>query len=79
MGTFEIICAIVLILISVAVVVLVALQDPKGDGLSALAGGNSFLSNNSDRSMDATLNRLVKGLVIVFLILTVVIYVVSAL
>ncbi len=79
MGTFEIICAVAMILISVLVVILVALQDPKGDGLSALAGGNSFLSTNSDRSMDANLNRLTKVLVIAFIALTVVVYVVSAL
>lgn len=74
MGTIEMIGAFVMIIASVLIVGLVAIQDSKGDGISALGGGNSFLNNHNDRSMDATLNKLTKGLTVVFFVLTIVVY-----
>lgn len=57
----EMIGAILLILGGVLVTVLVALQQPKGDGISSLAGAGSFLSGGGrDRSLDAKINRVVK-------------------
>ena len=77
MSVFEIICAVAMILVSIIVIFLVAIQEPKGDGLSALAGGNSFLSTHSDRSTSAILGRVTKGLVVAFFLLTIVVYAVS--
>lgn len=75
MGSIEMIGAIVMIIASVLIVIIVALQDPKGDGISALGGGNSFLSGNNDRSIDATMNKVTKILTIAFFVLTIVVYV----
>lgn len=77
MNVFEIVCAVAMILISILVVFLVAIQEPKGDGLSALAGGNSFLSTHLDRSTGAILGRITKGLVVAFFVLTILVYGVS--
>lgn len=74
MGTIEMIGAFVMIIASVLIVGLVTIQDAKGDGISALGGGNSFLNNNTDRSMDATLNKITKVLTIIFFVLTIVVY-----
>ena len=74
MGTIELIGAIVMIVASVLIVLLVSLQDPKGDGISALGGGNSFLSSGNDRSIDAKLNKTTKILAIVFFALTILVY-----
>lgn len=77
MNVFEIICGVAMIVTSIIVVFLVAIQEPKGDGLSALAGGNSFLSTHSDRSTSAIVGRITKALVIAFFLLTIVVYAVS--
>lgn len=77
MGTIEIIGAFIMIIASVLIVGLVAIQDSKGDGISALGGGNSFLNNNTDRSMDATLSKITKILTITFFVLTIVVYAVA--
>ncbi|MEG1777513.1 MAG: preprotein translocase subunit SecG [Angelakisella sp.] len=74
MGTIEMIGAVVMIIASLLIVGLVTIQDAKGDGISALGGGNSFLNNNNDRSMDAKLNKITKVLTIVFFVLTIVVY-----
>lgn len=79
MGIFEIIGAIAMIVISIVIIGLVTIQDPKGDGLSALAGGgdSSFLNNNADRSIDATLGKITKFAAIAFFVVTLVVYVVA--
>ena len=74
-GIPEIVGAILMILVSVIIIGLVTIQDPKGDGLSALAGGSSFLSNNNDRSIDATLGKITKIAAIAFFVVTLVVYV----
>lgn len=74
MGIVEMIGAVVMIFASILIVGIVAIQDPKGDGISALGGGNSFLSNNSDRSIDAKLNSLAKILTILFFVVTILVY-----
>ena len=74
MNPIEMIGAFVMIIVSALIVVIVMFQDPKSDGLSALGGGNSFLSTNNDRSMNATLNRITKVLVIIFFAVTFIVY-----
>ena len=80
MNVIEIIGAILMIVIGVLVVIMTAIQNPKGDAMSSLAGGgmDSFMNRNGDRSLDATLNRFIKiGCIAVFVI-TAVVYAVGA-
>ena len=74
MGAIEMIGAFIMIAASILIIGIVAIQDPKGDGISALGGGNSFLSSSNDRSIDATLNKVTKVLTIIFFVLTIVVY-----
>lgn len=75
MGIIEIIGAIIMIIASILIVTIVTVQDPKSDGISALSGGgNAFLNNNSDRSIDAMLNKVTKILTIVFFAITIIVY-----
>ncbi len=41
MGAIEIVGAILMIAVSILVTVIIMFQNPKGDGLSSLAGGSS--------------------------------------
>ena len=69
----EMIGAVLIILAGIIVVALVASQNPKGDGISSLAGAGSFLgSGGRDRSVDAKINRVVKILCGAFFVLVVV-------
>ena len=80
MNAIEIIGAILMIVVGVLVVVMTAIQNPKGDAVSSLAGGgmDSFMNRNGDRSLDATLNRFIKiGCIAVFVI-TAVVYALGA-
>ena len=77
MGFLEVIGAIIMIAASVLVVILVGMQKSKGNGLSALGGGNSFLSNNTDRSLDATLAKITKMLTVVIFVCTIIVYAVA--
>ena len=78
MNIFEIIGAILLIVLAVLLVLLVMFQSPKGDGLSCLAGGSdSYFGRNSDRTIDAVLARYTKYAFIAFVVLTIVVYAVG--
>ena len=80
MNLIEIIGAILMIVIGVLVVIMTAIQNPKGDAVSSLAGGGmeSFMNRSGDRSLDATLNRFIKiGCIAVFVI-TAVVYALGA-
>lgn len=78
MGAIEIVGAIVMIAVSILVTVIIMFQNPKGDGLSSLAGGSStFMSGVKDRSMDAKLNQLIKVLAVAFFVVTIAVYAVG--
>ena len=66
--------AILMIAVSILVTVIIMFQNPKGDGLSSLAGGSSFMSGVKDRSVDAKLNRLIKVLAVAFFVVTIAVY-----
>lgn len=75
MDALKIICTIIYVLVCVAIVVLVLLQDTDAEGLSgAIAGGagNSYWSKNKGRSKEGRLNKLTIILAIVFIVLSVV-------
>ena len=74
MSAVEMIGAGLMIAVSIVVTVIIMFQNPKGDGLSSLAGGSSFMSGVQDRSIDAKLNRLIRVLAVAFFVVTIAVY-----
>ena len=74
MAVHEIILGIVLILLSVAIIVLVLLQEGKSAGLSgAIAGGaETFFGKNKSRTMESKLVLTTKIIAISFFVLALV-------
>ena len=74
MTPWEYILGIVLILVSIALIILVLLQESKQQGLSgAIAGGaDTFFGKNKGRTMEAKLEKITKVLCGVFVVLTLV-------
>ena len=74
MAVHEIILGIVLILLSVAIIVLVLLQESKYAGLSgAIAGGaETFFGKNKSRTMESKLVLITKIIAISFFVLALV-------
>ena len=74
MAVHEIILGIVLILLSVAIIVLVLLQEGKSAGLSgAIAGGaETFFGKNKSRTMESKLVLITKIIAISFYVLALV-------
>ena len=74
MAVHEIILGIVLILLSVAIIVLVLLQESKSAGLSgAIAGGaETFFGKNKSRTMESKLVLNTKIIAISFFVLALV-------
>ena len=74
MAVHEIILGIVLILLSVAIIVLVLLQEGKSAGLSgAIAGGaETFFAKNKSRTMESKLVLITKIIAISFFVLALV-------
>ncbi len=72
MSVWEYILGGVLILISIALIVLVLLQQSKQQGLSgAIAGGaDTFFGKNKGRTTEAKLEKVTKVLTAAFVILT---------
>lgn len=69
----RIILSILFILVCIAVVVLVLLQEGKSAGLDALNGATeSYWGKNKNRSMEGMLAKITKYLAIVFILLAVV-------
>lgn len=72
MSVFEIIMGVLIILVAIAVVVLVLFQEsPKGSGVSALTGADSYYNKNQGRTLDAKLSRFTKFIAVAFFLLTV--------
>ena len=74
MAVHEIILGIVLILLSVAIIVLVLLQESKSAGLSgAISGGaETFFGKNKSRTMESKLVLITKIIAISFFVLALV-------
>ena len=74
LAVHEIILGIVLILLSVAIIVLVLLQEGKSAGLSgAIAGGaETFFGKNKSRTMESKLVLITKIIAISFFVLALV-------
>ena len=70
METLRIILTIVFIIICIALVAIVLLQEGKSAGLGAIAGGaETYWGKNKGRSMEGTLVKMTKYLVIAFIVI----------
>ena len=77
MGAVEIIFGIVLLLFSIAIIIVVLLQEGHQQNLGTITGGaDTFLSKNKARSIDAFLSRWTKFVAIGFFVLVIVINVI---
>lgn len=73
MDILKIIITIIFAIDCIALVVVVLLQEGKGSGISALAGGSeNFWSQNKGRSMEGALSKVTKILAALFLVLALV-------
>ena len=74
MGAVEIIFGIVLLLFSIAIILVVLLQEGHNQNLGAVTGGaDTFLAKNKARSVDAFLARWTKFIALGFFVLVIVI------
>ncbi len=70
MEALRIILTIVFIIVCIALVAIVLLQEGKSAGLGAIAGGaETYWGKNKGRSMEGTLVKLTKYLVIAFIVI----------
>ena len=70
MEALRIILTIVFIIICIALVAIVLLQEGKSAGLCAIAGGaETYWGKNKGRSMEGTLVKITKYLVIAFIVI----------
>ena len=77
MNALQVIFGIVLLLFSVAIIIIVLLQEGHQQILGAITGGaDTFLSRNKARSVDAFLARWTKVIAIGFFVLVILINVV---
>ncbi|MHB1453092.1 MAG: preprotein translocase subunit SecG [Saccharofermentanales bacterium] len=75
MGTFIIILTVVDIFTAIGLVSLVLFQQGQARGLGAIAGGaETFFGKSKGRSIDAVLKKFTTGIAILFIVLTVTLY-----
>ena len=73
MEALRIILTIVFIIVCIALIAIVLLQEGKSAGLGAIAGGaESYWGKNKGRSMEGTLVKVTKYLVAAFIVLAVI-------
>lgn len=73
MTPYEIILAVLLLILSIAIIVVVLLQEGNQKNMGVVTGGaDSFLSKNKARSVDAFLSRWTKVIAIGFFVLVLV-------
>lgn len=72
MGVLEIIFGVILLIFSLAIVLVVLLQEGSQKNLGAVTGGaDTFLSKNRARSVDAFLSRWTKFIAVGFFVLVI--------
>ncbi len=77
MGALETIFGIVLLLFSIAIIIVVLLQEGHQASLGSITGGaDTFLAKNKARSVDAFLSRWTKFIALGFFVLVIVINVI---
>lgn len=73
MGAFRIVLTIIFILICVALVVLVLMQEGKSAGLGSISGAaETYWGKNKGRSMEGRLVKLTKVLAVLFMVIAVI-------
>ena len=74
MGVHEIIMACILLLFSVAIIIVVLLQEGQQANIGAISGGaDTFFTKSKARTVDAFLNRWTKYIAIGFFVLVILI------
>ena len=70
--TLQLILTIINVVVALAMIGLVLLQNGKSEGLSAMSGskGETFFGMNKDRSLDAKLQKMTVICAVVFFVLT---------
>ncbi len=79
MTAITVILSVIYVLLAIVLVAAVILQSGKNNGLSGAIGGGSgetFLSKNKAKSLDAKLAKMTKWIAIAFIVLTLVISIV---
>ena len=70
MGVLKIILTVLLIIVSIALTVIILMQEGKSAGLGAIAGAaQTYWGKNQGRSMEGMLVKLTRVLVIAFIVL----------
>ncbi|MDD6811237.1 MAG: preprotein translocase subunit SecG [Lachnospiraceae bacterium] len=73
MGALRIVLTVIYIIISIALVVLVLMQEGKSAGLGAISGmAETYWGKNKGRSMEGKLVKITTGLAVFFLLLSIV-------
>ena len=71
MGALRIVVSVIFIIVSVALVILVLMQEGKSQGLGSISGAaESYWGKNKGRSMEGMLVKITKVLAVLFLLLT---------
>mgnify|MGYP000862966492 CR=1 FL=1 len=79
MDVFEIVLAVLDILVCIALVLLVVFQEGNSQGLGAIGGGaETFFGKSKGRSMDALLKKLTSVCAGLFAILTIALYLMTS-
>lgn len=69
MGIWEIILGAILIIMSIAIIIVIILQEGNQQGVGVVTGGaDTFFSKNKARSIDAFLSRWTKVFAVVFVL-----------
>ena len=70
MAVLKMILTIAFIIVSIALTVIILMQQGKNAGLGALAGGSeTYWGKNKGRSMEGMLDKITKGLIAAFVII----------
>ena len=78
MGVLEYVLGSVLLLFSIAIIIVIILQEGHQQGLGVVTGGaDTFFSKNKARSIDAFLSRWTKVFAAIFVIFVIVLNVLS--
>lgn len=73
MEVLKIVLTVVYIIVAIALVILVLMQEGKSAGLGAISGAaESYWGKNKGRSMEGTLVKITKWLAVAFILLSVV-------
>ncbi len=73
MGALKIVLTVLFIIVCIALIVLVLMQEGKSAGLGTISGAaETYWGKNKGRSMEGTLVRLTKILAVAFIVLAIV-------